>query len=326
MRLFLTGSTGFVGRNYLEWVLKHQPDVEITCLVRNEQKARAQWPNQPKQLRWLQGDLLEPQTYQKDLQAAERVVHAAALVSLRNGPEFYAQNTDATSRMLSVLADSARLQRLVFVGSISAIDRDPTLPAVGPLTEDYPAHPNTDYGRSKWQAEEAIRASGLPYVVMRPAYIFGAYPRANSSMDRLVQHVIQGQRYTRYPFPGRASAIYAEDLAEMLWITGHHPAALNQDFFISNPEPVRTGQAFADVARALNVPFEPMRRTPLQIQETYRQLLHRQPDNLLLRILFEDYFYCSPEKWYRLTGTQPRYGYAEGLKRTLHWCRQQGLF
>lgn len=325
MRLFLTGATGFVGRNYLEWVLRHQPEVAVTALVRDPQKAAAQWPDSPHRLRWQAGDLLQPDTYRDALLQADVAVHAAALVSLRNGPEFYAQNTTATRQLLSVLAESNRLRRLVYVGSISAIDRPPHELAVGPLTEDSPPHPNTDYGRSKWQAEEAVRGSGLPFTIMRPAYIYGPHPRLNSSMDRLVKHVMAGEHYTRYPFSGRASAIYAEDLAEMLGVAGQHPATLNRDFFICDPEPVHTGQVFGEVARALGVPFQPLERSPGQIAETHRRLLARQPENLILRILFEDYFYCSPARWYKLTGTRPRYGYPEGLARTVAWMRRHGL-
>lgn len=325
MRVFLTGATGFVGRNYLEWMLRHQPEAKITCLVRNPDKAAAQWPSSPPQLHWLAGDLLHPETYQLAIQSANIVVHAAALVSLRNGPEFYAQNTEATTSLLSTLANSNQLQRLVFVGSISAIDRPPGLPAVGPLTEESVPHPNTDYGRSKWQAEETIRASGLPYTIMRPAYIYGSHPRANSSMDRLVQNLIQGAHYTRYPFPGRASAIYAEDLAELLWIAGQHPRALNQDFFICDPEPVHIGQTFADISHALGISYTPLTRDSTQLVKLHHRLLHRQPDNLILRILMEDYFYCASDKWVELTGIQSRYGYREGMARTIDWMRRHGL-
>jgi nucleoside-diphosphate-sugar epimerase len=324
MNIFLTGATGFVGRNYLHWVRRHQPQAQITCLVRDPQKAAAQWPDQPRQIRWLAGDLLQPHTYQAALQAADWVLHAAALVSLRNGPEFYEQNTEATRQLLAVLATSDRLQRMIHVSSISAIDRPPNQPALGPLTDESPSQPNTDYGHSKWQAEEAVRASGLPYVILRPAYIYGPYPRPHSSMDKLIRHVAAGAHYTRYPFPGRASAIYVEDLAEILWLAGEHPAVQGQSFFICDPQPVRVGQAFADVARALQLPYRPLPRTSQQLAQLQSRLLYQQPHSLILRILFEDYFYCSPAHWYRLTNSQPRFGYAEGLARTAAWVSRQG--
>lgn len=325
MSIFLTGATGFVGRNFLHWLLKNEPETRICCLVRDREKAESQWGGTPKNVHWVVGDLLEASTYQKALQEAERVVHAAALVSLKNGPEFYRMNTDTTRILLSVLKNSVRLQRLVFVSSISAVDRPMTQTAIGPLDEETPPQPNTDYGKSKRLAEECVVESGVPYTILRPSYIYGAYPRPNSSMDRLIRHIAAGEHYTRFTFPGRASEIYAEDLAEIIWLATYHPQTENNIFFVSNPEPVTIASAFTDLASVLGVSRQPI---PLSSEglKRFQQLLYRKhPDHLILRILFEDFFYCSSEKWYRLTGYKPRFGYQEGMRRTVHRYRELGL-
>lgn len=325
MKVFLTGATGFVGRNFLDWLVRNEPDVQIDCLVRDPQKAKDQWKDTPANVNWIAGDLLEPETYQTALQQAEVVVHAAALVSLRNGPEFYRMNTDATQNLLSTLSSSDRLKRMVFVGSISAIDRPMDQPAIGPLTEESPPHPNTDYGKSKLMAEELVIESGLPYAILRPAYIFGPFPRINSSMDRLIHNMADGKPYTRFPFPGHASEVYAEDLAEMIWLAGHHPNVENEAFFVSNPSPVRVADAYAALAKAVGADFKPLDLSSEDL-ERYRSLWYRQqPDNLLLRILFENFFACAPDKWYRLTGYKPTHGFEEGLAKTTHFYRQHGL-
>jgi nucleoside-diphosphate-sugar epimerase len=318
-----------VGRNFLAWLAAHQPETEITCLVRDAAKAQAQWAGQPhqalKNVRWLAGDLLEPDTYAAQLAEAEQVFHIAALVSLKNGPEFYAMNTDTTRNLVQTLGNAKHLQRLVFVSSISAVDRLPTQPAVGPLTEDAVPHPNTDYGKSKRMAEELVISSGLPYSILRPSYIYGAYPRLKSSMDRLIHDVRDRRHYTRFPFPGRASEVYVEDLAEMIWLAGHHPQTGNETFFVSNPQPVRIADVFRDLAEALEVPYQPMDVSPEDRARFQSSLYRQHPENLLLRILFEDYFLCSADKWYHATGYQPRFGYREGLARTVCWYREQGL-
>jgi nucleoside-diphosphate-sugar epimerase len=325
MNIFITGATGFVGRNFLEWLVYNRPEAQITCIVRDVKKAQGQWPELPANVQWLAGDLLEPQTYQSAIQKAAVVFHIAALVSLKNGPEFYRMNTEATQCLLDSLAGSQHLQRLVCLGSISAIDRPMGRPVNSPLTEESPAHPNTDYGKSKWRAEQAVIASGIPYAILRPAYIYGPYPRPNSSIDRLIRDMQAGADYLTFPYPGRVSGIYVRDLAEIIWLAGRHPRAENQAFFVSNSEPVRIADALADLAEALRVPYQPRMVSDTKMARYRRSLYHRQPDNLLLRILFEDYFYCSPKKWIQATGHHPACSYQAGIERTIDWYRRHGL-
>lgn len=325
MNVFITGATGFVGRNLLDWLLRHQPDVSITCLVRDLPKAQSQWPTPPENLRWVQGDLLEPDSYRDALQGVNRVFHTAALVSLKNGPAFYRMNTEATRHLVTALGEAGDLQRFVFVSSISAIDRPMDMPANTPLNEDSDPHPNTDYGKSKLLAEEVVAYSGLPYTILRPAYIYGPHPRLQSSMDRLIRDIHNQVPYTRFPFPGRASGIHAQDLAAMMWLAAQHPQAANQSFFVSNPQPIRVADAMAHLAEALGMPYQPLQRTLSHIQKAQRLWYRRQPDSLVLRILFEDFFACDPSRWYQQTGFQPQYDNRAGLTETIRWYQTHGL-
>ncbi|WP_303675226.1 NAD-dependent epimerase/dehydratase family protein [Vampirovibrio chlorellavorus] len=317
MTIFVTGSTGFVGRNLLEYLVKTQPQQQFVCLVRDLAKARAQWAQQPPNIRWLVGDLLRPDTYREALQSAELVFHVAALVGLRDGDAFFTQNTEATRQLVYTLTASNRLRRLVFVSSISATDRYPGSPATDCMTEAFPSQPQTDYGRSKLQAEQRIMASGLPYTIMAPAYIYGPHLRAGASTERLINDLKAGKRYTRFPFPGAVSAIHVEDLSEALWIAATHPNTLNERFLISHPQPVSIVEALATLADCLGLhhTFTP---SPNSNLERYRRKKPAPGGNAILRrILWEHYFACSPAKWYRATGHQPAIAFSDGVRKTL---------
>ncbi len=314
----MTGGTGFVGRNTVEFLLNNLPDLELTCLVRHPDKA-AFMQDRVKQVH---GDLLRPETYKSAVETADIILHMASLVSLKNGLEFYVQNTEATKALLRMAFFSKNLQRFVYTGSIAAIDRPPHLPVSGPLTESSLPHPNTDYGKSKLQAMDAVVHSGLPYTVLTPAYIYGPHPRVNSSMDRLIKDVAAGKPYTRIPFPGRASYIYVENLADLIWQAALNPAARNEVFFASEQEPIQVGEAFQQAAKALGVDYSP--RTISDMGRFRSFLYHRDPNNPLLQILFEDYFYCSSEKVHQILNYRPRFGMMEGVEKTLQWYRKQG--
>ncbi|MBY0405493.1 MAG: NAD(P)-dependent oxidoreductase [Cyanobacteria bacterium] len=328
-KVFVTGATGFVGRNFIEYLCQSASEVSVMALGRNAEKisAMAEYPVQ-----WVLGDLLDPNTYQEALWEADFVFHIAALVGLKNGDQFYGPNAEGTRALVDALNASPKkghLKRLVYLSSISAVDRNLTtaeelvnLPEHQPLDDSSPISPNTDYGKSKRQGEALIEASGLPYTILRPAYIYGPYPRVASSMDRVIYDV-QGQKpYTRWPFTGKASAIYVKDLAEILWQMSQTPEASNQSYFVANPEPVAVQVFFKALAQGLGVPFHPRELEAQWIQKFQQRLYRNYPEDPLMRILYEPYFVCDSSPLYKVLGGVPKHSLEEGLSETLAWYRQ----
>jgi nucleoside-diphosphate-sugar epimerase len=332
-KVFVTGATGFVGRNFIEYLCKSAPEVSVMALGRNSEKisAMAEYPVQ-----WVLGDLLDPTTYQEALWEADFVFHIAALVGLKNGDQFYGPNTEGTRSLLNALKGALKaspqaghLKRLVYLSSISAVDRHlttaeelATLSEHHPLDDTSPISPNTDYGKSKRQGEALIESSGLPYTILRPAYIYGPYPRVASSMDRVIYDV-QGQKaYTRWPFTGKASAIYVKDLAEILWQVSQTPEAFNQSYFAANPEPVAVQGFFKALAQGLGVPFHPRELESQWIKKFQQRLYRNHPEDPLIRILYESYFVCDSSPLYQVLGGSPKHSLEEGLAETLAWYRQ----
>lgn len=325
LKIFITGGTGFVGRNLVEYLCQKVPPSSLTCLARSEEKAR---PLQALGCRVVMGDLLNPESYAAACSQADVILHVAALVGLKNGPAFYTVNTEGMRQLLSVAKNASGLKRLVFVSSISAIDRvfphgEDTSGTLRPLTEESPVQPGTDYGKSKRQAEELLMASGLPYTILRPAYIYGPYPRVQSSMDRLVYDIRDEKPYTRFPFSGRASEIYVTDLAQGIWHTALHPGALNEDFFIANPEPIAVTRCFAALAEALRVPYRPRKLSPERLEKIRRRMYRQAPADPVRRILYEDFFVCDASKLARLTGYVPATGFESGIAQTVAWYQSQ---
>lgn len=323
MNILITGASGFVGQNMVAYLLKHQPAANIQCLLRDPHKTG--WFTGHRQLSLLHGDLLSPETYRAALLDADIVLHMAALVGLRDGEEFYRFNTEATRLSVQTLQASTRLKRLVFVSSISAVDRPLGLKAEGPMDETTVPCPNTDYGKSKLAAEQLIQESGLPYTILRPSYIYGPYPRRASSMDRIVYDVRDQKPYTTMPFPGRASEIYVEDLAAGIWHAAQHENAKNEIFFIATETPAMVGSVFGQIATALGVSYtQRVASAPALVRLQYHSYL-RYPAQPLVRVMFEDSFYCSSAKMKALLGWTPPTVLSDGIAKTVGWYRANGL-
>ncbi len=106
MRLFLTGATGFVGRNLLLAVLHGGSCEEIVAAVRDRAKLERQlaeegFSNLPPHLRIL--DWQEPPP-----PGITHAVHCAGVLFARNRAEYFRVNVDDTLRLLGGLPQSAR--------------------------------------------------------------------------------------------------------------------------------------------------------------------------------------------------------------------------
>ena len=142
-------------------------------------------------------------------------------------------NTEGTERLARLLMQTGALTpggRFVFVSSLSVMGNvcdAPQCDATGrplegfdryrPFSEaDVPA-PNTDYGRSKLEAEELLaRMPHLNYIVLRPTGVYGPRERDYFLMaDSIRKHVDFAVGYT----PQVITFIYVRDLVEACFLS-----------------------------------------------------------------------------------------------------------
>ena len=136
-------------------------------------------------------DLTRPVEWRALLKDVETVVHLAGIAHA--GPEIAEQAYDRVNRLATAeLAETAQrmgVQRLVFASSIRA-QCGPVASSV--LDETDAPNPTDAYGRSKLAAEQAIRASNVPFTILRPVLIYG--PGVKGNLARLA-------RWARSPWP-----------------------------------------------------------------------------------------------------------------------------
>ncbi len=178
---------------------------------------------------------------------ADVVFHVAGCVAARSAAEFPRVNRDGAARVAAAAA-RAGVARLVLVSSLSVTG--PSRPG-HPVDETSGPRPVTAYGRSKQAGEEAVRASGVPFTVVRPPAVYGPRDRAFLALfGAAARGVVPllgdgGQEIT---------LVHASDLARALVTAAQARGTLGGTYHAGHPDPV-SQRALADaVARAVGRP------------------------------------------------------------------------
>lgn len=159
--VFITGATGFVGRRLV--ALLDPARFDLRCLTRDP---RAGFPAG---VRAVVGALDRPADYESALQGASLVVHLAAQTGKAPRDVHFAANRDATARLVEA-SRAAGASGFVFVSSIAAAFADRF------------AYP---YADAKAAAEEIVRTSGLPFLIVRPTMILGSGSPVGAGLARM---------------------------------------------------------------------------------------------------------------------------------------------
>lgn len=242
MKAFVTGGTGFIG-SHLVGALLARGD-EVSCLVRDPAKAERVFAKDHRP-RTVRGTLDDVEALTDGCRNTDVVFHLAGLTAARSRAEFHAVNAHATRTLAQVAGRAApNLQRFVYVSSLSAAG--PSARGA-PLTERFVNQPVSDYGWSKLAGEEAVRASGLPWTIVRPPLVYG--PR-DTEVLKLFKFAKLGVSVFFGDGSQELSFIYGPDLAESL-IRTLSPSCVNKTFFASHEE-IRTAREFsAEVYRVV---------------------------------------------------------------------------
>src|SRR5258705_2595434 len=108
--VFLTGSTGFIGRRLLATLLG-SPSHRIRCLSRSPKAAA-----HPAGCDVVSGEICNPSTYTRALQGVDLVIHLAATTGNARPQEYFRVNVDGTRALLAA-SRSAGIRRFVFISS-----------------------------------------------------------------------------------------------------------------------------------------------------------------------------------------------------------------
>jgi nucleoside-diphosphate-sugar epimerase len=312
MKILLTGASGFVGRATLRTAL--EAGHEVHGVVR-----QGEAPAPPVQVVRL-SDLASYTRWRDALDGVDAVVHLAARVHVMRdrAPDsltaFRAVNVEGTRQVASAAAE-AGVARFVFVSSVKVHGEESH---DAPLTADSPVVPVDAYGRSKAEAEDALRElesrSGLGVVVVRPPLVYG--PGVGANFLTLLKAVSRG-----WPLPvgrvdNRRSLVYVDNLADLLLLAAAHPGAAGRTLLVADGPPVSTPELVRRMGRALDRPVR-MPAVPESWLRVAGRLAGRSAavDRVLGSLEVDD----SPTR--DLLGWRQPVTAEDGLRRTADWFR-----
>ncbi|MEW6532136.1 MAG: NAD-dependent epimerase/dehydratase family protein [Thermodesulfobacteriota bacterium] len=160
--IYLTGASGFVGRNLLTELIGSGR--RIRALILPDDVAPIDHPD----VEWIRGDVRRIDSLERHLDDVEIVIHNAGIVASPDEQLNHEVNYIGTRNIVES-AKLARIKKLIFVSAAAVKFKQLNA-----------------YGKSKKMAEELVASSGLPSVILRLPLIIG---RGSYEFDQFVKYV-----------------------------------------------------------------------------------------------------------------------------------------
>lgn len=260
---------------------------------------------------------------------AEYIIHVAGTTKVRKPEEYTVGNVLVTKALLQASLVCTGLKKFCHISSLAAVgpSNDGT-----PLTEEAPCRPISLYGKSKYEAELAVReySDRIPTVILRPPTVYG--PRDTDVLE-MFQWVKRGIMPVLSKEPKKVSMIHVHDLARGIVEAAVSKTTIGKTYFVANrptyevSEIIRMLSKILGKSRAIEVPIPGFIIFAIAGLTQFASKLSSRPSILSLdkaRELMMPHWVCSAEKIKQEIGFEPAISLDEGLQETYGWYRQHG--
>jgi dTDP-glucose 4,6-dehydratase len=226
MKLLITGGAGFIGSNFVRFMLERHPDYRIVNLDKLTYAGNLEnlsGLEQDPRHEFVQGDICDPECVGDILKnKADAVINFAAEShvdrSILDSGEFVRTNIVGTLNLL----ESCRKNKIGRFVQISTDEVYGSLGDSGAFTERTPIAPNSPYAASKASADLLVRSychtHGFPGIITRCSNNYGPYQFPEKLIPLLISNALANM-----PLP-----IYGDGLNVRDWIhVRDHCAAID---------------------------------------------------------------------------------------------------
>lgn len=235
--ILVTGANGFVGRHLVRRL--RQDGLAVRAVVRAPARAQ-ELADLGAEV--VAGDINDAPSLAAAAQGCDRVVHLVGIIQEGRGFTFRSVHVEGTRNVLEA-AKQAGAKHFVYQSALGTRE-----------------NARSDYHTTKFEAEKLVKASGIPFTILRPSLIYGPgdlFTLRLAEMIRLspVLPVVGSGRSKIQP-------VYIEDVASCLLkilADGRH---LGKTYEIGGPEQLNYMEVTRAIAGALGVD-RPMVHVPM---------------------------------------------------------------
>jgi dihydroflavonol-4-reductase len=326
MRVLVTGSNGFIGKNLIEGLLNRYPALTINCLVRRPQESQ-----NPK-IKYFCIDYLNLDSLAKSeaFLDIDIIFHVAGITKSHTEKGFVEGNVLPTENLLKAIKrKKILLKRFVLISSQAA--GGPTDTVDHYKSETSPDIPIDAYGKSKLAAERLVQNAGesIPYTIIRPGAVYGPHDVDFLNVFKMAQShfsIFAGVK-NKY-----VTLVYIKDLIPAILDAAQAEITKNKTYYICDDHAVTwkeihdtifqiTGKKKIDIS----LPF-----TPILLASylgSFYSLISGK-DTLFnhnkIKFSGPKYWIASNRRAKEDFHYQSRFHHIEGFKETYRWYKKNG--
>ena len=335
MKILVTGASGFIGSFIVEEALKR--GMETWAAMRGSSSKQYLTDER---IHFIELNLKNQKQLEEQLQGLDfdYVVHAAGVTKCLNTEDFYKINTTGTKNLVrALIALKMPLKKFVYLSSLSIFGAiHETQPYEEIKDTDIP-HPNTDYGKSKLEAEKwlneslEVRTDGkvFPYVILRPTGVYGPRERDYFLMAKSIkQHSDFAVGFQQQDI----TFVYVQDVVQAVFLACEKGQP-ERAYFLSDGE-VYQSTTFSDlIRRELGNPWWIRITAPIWVLRIVTwfgdKIGHLTGkisalNNDKYHILKQRNWRCDIEPARRELGYHPEYTLERGVPLTIKWYKENG--
>ncbi|MBI4538221.1 MAG: dTDP-glucose 4,6-dehydratase [Gemmatimonadetes bacterium] len=318
MRLLVTGGAGFIGSNFVRYMLETHEDVEIVNLdaltYAGNLENLAGLEEDPR-YRFVHGDICHAPLVAELVREAEAVANFAAEShvdrSIESDQPFIRTNVVGCQTLLAATLEAGG-RRFVQISTDEVYGalpwRDPSVEAgeedPGYFTEATPVAPRSPYSASKAAADHLVLAyfhtHGLDAIITRSSNNYGPYQFPEKLIPLFITNALEGKKLPLY-----GDGLYVRDWLHVRDHCRGVEAALLHG---------RAGELYNFGGRAERMNIQ-VARAILRHLGTGEDLIEHVPD----RPGHDRRYAIDPSRAERDLGWRPRVSFEEGLAQTVDW-------